>query len=215
MNHFHQTIQHLRHYEEMLIYAFQPDIPSAEIIQVSSYLRNEYAVESLNFPHDPPEFDEVAAVWAAKTIYLTAQLIVYRQLNEQEMIKQLPEFTAKLTPGAILSADLCLRFLPELSTILHKLDPDDSIIPILHRILHRFPYSAIGTYVAQDEQELLPIVNDSCTLQLYTDRVIAKNDLNKALHPLIKPSVHAALGNHAAHFWNTFYIESNFTYATH
>ena len=215
MSHFLRTIQHLRHYEEMLIFAFQPVIPSEEIRKASSYLQEEYISESLNFPYDPPPFEENAAIWAAKTIYLTGQLIVYRQQNEQELIKQLPEFNQPVTAGSILSADLCLRFLPDLKKILHKFDPDDSIIPILDRILHRFPYTAIGTPLFPNDTELVPITTDPCMLQLYTDRVIARNDLKKALHPLIKPSVQAALGNHAAYFWNTFNIESNHTYATH
>lgn len=215
MSHFLRTIQHLRHYEEILIFACQPDISSAEITEASSYLDKEYQAESLNFPFKPPAFEKEAAIWAAKTVYLTAQLIVYRKQSEQELFRTLPAFDKEITAGGILSADLYLRFLPQLKIFLHKLDPEDSIIPILDKILHRFPYAAVGTSIVARDQDLQPIVHNPCMLQLYTDRVIARADLKKALHPLIKPSVEAALGNHAAYFWNTFKIESNQTYATH
>ncbi len=226
-NYFGKTIEYLRHYEEVLLFENLLSISESEKNSVIDLLKIEYKIESVEYPQPAPIFDANAAFWGAKTVYTAAQLMLYRETE----IKDLPslflfsdlesntyddifENQSELSTSQMISADLCLRFLPAILVHLQSIDPEDELIAILEKKLIKFHYSAIGygfrVEKKEDVQEkilnsnLKTLFLDSSFLQLYVDRVFEKKDLNFASIPIIKNKLKSNFGIYGNEFWKEF-----------
>ncbi len=196
---FLTTLQTLRLQEEIVIYTDKPEIEDRDTIQILDFSRNEYRKEALNYPHNPPIFDENAALWAAKIVYNTAQLMLYRADKAVELPKLLSDFTGEITPSSALSADLYLRFLPHLITQLHLFDTEDPLIYILENILEKWHYSCINHAFNKESFDIEKldfqwIINDKCLHQLYVNRILAYKNRKLAEQPVFAPLIAANLG---------------------
>jgi MoxR-vWA-beta-propeller ternary system domain bpX4 len=201
-DYFLQTLDTLRSGEEILLYAHAVQIPSQELELAAAFLETEYDNECLGYPGQAPAFDTAAALWAAKTVYIAAQLLLYRQDKEADIPAMLPAYEGVITPGTILSADLCLRFLPDVLQMAKNIDADDVLVTILAVHLQQWHYSAIGHLIQTEGLDFSVINTNSCLQQLYADRVIARKDKRLAALAEVAPMVKAALGNHQTYFWN-------------
>lgn len=186
------TIQHLRHQEEILLHGLLGPALKEDTKELAAFLAGEYAAESLNYPHTPPPFDPEAALWGAKTLYTAAQLLLNRQHEEEELPALLPPFSQSIAEGAILSADLTLRFLPAIIAQLHRIDPDDALIPILEEILITWHYSGIGHALPIEKLNFEPLSGMFCLRQLYIDRVIEMKNQALAEHIALREGVKAS-----------------------
>ena len=205
---FLQMIQELRKEERVMLYGNIMQIGENECEEVQVFLREEYQKESLNWPHRPPPFDPEVAVWAAKIIYFSAQLILYREHEKDDIEQLLTEFPGVRNPAAHISADLCLRFLPHFIYQLNLIDPEDELITKLETILQKWPYSVIkysGNVAVDFGPEFL---ENKCLHQLCIDRIIKYKKLKLALHPKFKSGVTASLGMYQAQFWKEFNLET-------
>lgn len=207
MNYFLQTIEHLRHYEEVMLYGNLLDVTENHEQEVSDYLEKEYQLERLHYPFDAPVFEPAAAQWAGKYIYIAAQLLLYRENKPDELAALLAPYKGVITAGAILSADLLLRFLPDIIKHLKAIDPEDNLVDLLEKQLHIWHFSAVGYPLRIDELQFETIVLNPCVCQLYTDRVVAQKDLRLATHPALQKNVLASLGLHVPTYWNDFQIQ--------
>jgi hypothetical protein len=106
-----------------------------------------------------------------------------------------------ITPSAVLSADLCLRFLPLLREQFVAVDPDDELIPALDKILSGWHYSAIGQNYPVEETQIEIIKSDACCWQLYLNRVIAKKAKQQMQYPAIQEGVLGCLGAYKEILW--------------
>ncbi len=201
---FLNTIQHLREYETVVVHQRLTHIPEEEKQAVSDYLLAEYEREKTEYPHTPPEFDAEAAVWAAQVIYLIAQSILYRNLRMDELQPHLPVSPPEIKAPAIVSADLCLRFLPHLNQVLVNIDAEDELIPWSAAILHAWHYSAIRAHSQLDNLDFSAITVNPCLHQLYANRVAEFKNAELAKLPEIKPLIAANLGLHAPQLWPEF-----------
>jgi len=203
---FLDTIGHLRSHEEMLIYDRFTSITTKAEQAVGEFLQQEYERERLEFPGIAPNFEQSAAIWAARTVFIAAQLLLSREKDEQDMVTLLPAYKGPMTPGAILSADLCLRCLPDVIEKAKEISPDDPLIQLLEAILWKWHYSGIG-YLSRPGEDRAPIDNwepiagNGCLLQLYVDRVIDRQAITLAKGPILRPAIKAAMGDHSAYFW--------------
>ncbi len=201
-DYFLQTLDTLRSREEVLLYANAIQIPQQELELAAAFLETEYDNECLGYPGQAPAFDAAAAVWAAKTVYTAAQLLLYRKDKEADIPTMLPAYEGAVTAGAILSADICLRFLPDVVQMARNIDADDVLVTILAAHLQQWHYSAIGHLSETEGLDFLVIIANPCLQQLYADRVIARKDKKLANLAEMAPLVKAALGNHQTYFWN-------------
>lgn len=184
-------------YDKMLQY-----VPEDEAL-VKEFLRIEYDTESLNYPFVVPPFNADAALWAAKITYTSCQLILFRENKETELPLLLPAYHLVVDAGAILSADLCLRFLPQVVLQTRRIDPDDILISEIERHLQQWHYSSIGyskdvVITADDE-----IFKNDCLKQLYADRVVAKKDTARAMQLPLRDKIRADMGMFTPVFWRT------------
>lgn len=203
-NPFLQMLQHLRREEEVTLYGLLLDIPEADRREAIAFLAAEYAAESLDYPGAPPPFDAPAAAWAATTVYLAAQLLLHRQHEVDDLPRLLPPYVGARNAAAVLSADLTLRFAPDILAQLKKLDPEDELIPILENHLLDWHYSGVAYPLPVEHLDFTPVVTDDCLRRLYIDCVIACRKTSLARHPALRDGVGAALGMYANLFWNEF-----------
>jgi MoxR-vWA-beta-propeller ternary system domain bpX4 len=206
---FYDTIYQLRTNEEITIYDKILNFSDEDVQLVTDFLEIEYEAEVLNAPNNAPLFDAKAAVWAAKMIYTACQLILYRENKEDELPSLFPSFDHAINAGTIFSADLCLRFLPQVITETKHIDPDDKLINILEAILKQWHFSSIGYNLKTADLNFEIIFGNECLQKLYVDRVIEKKDTAKAALPNIQEKVKEIFGIYGSQFWKELKLENN------
>lgn len=198
---FLDTIYHLRTNEEVILYTRLIPIETEEESLIADFLETEYSNECLEYPHQPPAFDKEAALWGARTLYTAAQLLLYRDQPAEHIPELLPAYPAAITPAAMLSADLCLRFLPQVLDQVKRIDPDDPLIPVLENLLTTWHYSGIRAPLPQLPGSLAMVFSNTSLQQLYINRIISKKAIQLAAIPTLNIFVKATLGNYKMHFW--------------
>lgn len=210
MSHFFfDTISALRTAEEMIIYDKILDFDLEDQRLVMEFLTMEYRTEVLTMPFDVPEFDVDAALWAAKTVYTACQILLYRVNPDSELPELLPRFDKVKDASSILSADLCLRFLPQIYIESKAIDYEDKMVPLLEQILQEWHYSSVGTDIAHGDLDFAPIIENACLEQMYLDRVIDRKDIRRGTLPTLRAKIEAILGNHSEYFWREFLDAKN------
>lgn len=164
------------------------------------HIKKYYDRDNLEMPFSAPAFNEEAALWSAEFFYITLQMIVLRDLNEETIQKELPVFSGKINPDTIYSADLILRFLPALFGFAKGLAPADILVTELKKIALFWPYSSVGI-------ELEDVVNEDIVLShpslktTYIDRIIQKKDAKRIRHTQISNLINETIGTHKNIFW--------------
>ena len=219
-NHFLGTIRHLREQEEMLINDRYISTTRAEEMTVGDFLQKEYEKEIAGFPGRPPSYQREAAVWAAELIYNASQLLLSRDKGGKDLEQLLAAYRGGIDAAAILSADLCLRFLPDVIGKAREINPDDALILLLEEVLCVWHYSGIGYFkdmvfgqsgsahagarildAGEEEGVWGPVLADDCLRRLYVDRVIRGRVAVLANSPVLRQEVRAALGDYGVYFW--------------
>lgn len=171
-----------------LLHVTQPDLEA-----VTHFLEEEYNREALQYPSGIPPFHAAAAAWSALIVYKAAQLILYRENKPEDLRALLPVYGAEQNASAILSADLCLRFIPVMRQHLHVIDPEDPLLEILDALLAQWHYSGISASSDISKLDLAPIVSSPALLALYTERIIYYRKTELARHPAFIETVRASL----------------------
>jgi hypothetical protein len=202
-SYFLKMIQTLRWHEEIMLYANVPE-SDADSNEVISFLKDEYSQESIAYPFQIPDYNSNASLWAAKIVYVAAQLILYRKNKESDLTILLPEYLYEIDESAMLSADLCLRFLPDMINQLKMIDSEDALINVLENILIKWHYS--GTNFPLDAQKLdfAMITPNTCLHQLYINRIIENKNVALADHMLWSEHIKAQFGIYSQSFWKEF-----------
>jgi len=194
---FYNTIEGLRQREEMLLYTQHLDIDELEIDYVQAFLEKDYASESLNYPGTPPAFDPQAAIWGAKTLYHIAQLLINRNAPLENIETMLPRYDGAIRAGSLLSADLCLRFLPSLIVTAKRIDDEDPLIERVQQLAMVWHYSGIPLLEKTLPSNWEIILSDRCLTQLYVDRVIEHDQRQFYTVPELIPYISISLGEAA------------------
>lgn len=200
---FLETMYQLRTSEHIILYDKILKITAEEEKEVTEFLKDEYDKEVLNYPFKAPAFEPDAALWAAKVLYFSIQLLINRADTHKEIPALLVPYKGSVTAATMLSADLCLRFLPQVVSELKRIDADDEIIPILDHFMKQFFYSNIGF----TEEAMIPAIQlpaDHCFNQLLLNRVVEQQDLKVAQVPAIHKMLQANFGDYSTLFWKDF-----------
>jgi hypothetical protein len=206
---FYQTITQLRNKEEIILYDKLLNFENEDEIILAQFLEDEYEIECQNYPYIAPDFDKNAALWAAKITYTACQILLYRLHREEELPNLLHTFSGEITVSTMLSADLCLRFLPQILQEAKAIDSQDALIPILEEILNLWHFSGIGEEFSGDNNTLGIVFENKCLEQLYIDRIVNRKDTQRAKHPLLEPKINDLLGLYSEIFWNGFNKKNN------
>lgn len=199
---FLDTIYHLRTIEQIILTDKINIISKTEENETASFLETEYEREILEYPGNAPKFNKEAALWGAKTIYIAAQLLLHREHTISDLNVLLPDFTGTQDASAVLSADLCLRFIPQILEEIKKIDPDDLVIPILEKHLYQFHYSAIGFKIEIEKIDFNIIASNDCLQQLYIDRIVQRKAIKYSESDFVKKQLEIGFGAYKKIFWS-------------
>jgi hypothetical protein len=198
---FFQMIQHLREKESVLLFGKLQAISEEELSAVAEFLSQEYQCEALDYPFQPPDFDDNAAIWSAQTIYLAAQLMLYREHRTENLLTLFPIYEQAISPAQILSVDLLFRFLPAIILHLKMIDDEDELITILEQKLKTWHYSGINYPMDIEIADFQAINANQCLQQLYCNRIIQYQNLKLAKLVQFSSTIKANLGIFNEYFW--------------
>ncbi|WP_294201774.1 hypothetical protein [uncultured Chryseobacterium sp.] len=210
---FLDTLFLLRKEECITIFTDFHEISEKEESDAADYFEAEFEKERLEFLSDQISFDKETAVWAAKILYHSVRLHLIRENTAKDLNRLIPPYSGNRNIPAILSADLSLRFLPQIISALHDADPEDVLMSMLENVLKRFHYSAVGM-----DLELEPInweeeLKDRTYRKLYLERIVERKSYRLAEIPYINQLLIAEFGLHKDVFWKELKVinaEDNF-----
>ncbi len=200
-NHFLNMIRLLRQHEEVMLYGNLLQVTPLDTEVVTTFLEEEYHREALQYPSDAPPFHAAAAIWSAHIVYKAAQLILYRENKPEDLRAMFPVFEGERNASAILSADLCLRFIPVMRQHLHVIDPEDPLLELLDELLLQWHYSGISAALDISKLDFAPIVSSPVLMTLYTERIIYYRKTELARHPAFIETIRASLGIYSDSLW--------------
>jgi hypothetical protein len=200
-NQFLQTLRHLRVHEEVLLSGNLLQFSDLHEQEVVEFLKAEYVSESNDYPYSPPDYSPGAALWAARTFYISAQLLLNRENREADLEGLLQPYQYERSSSAMLSADLLLRFLPDLIQHLKTVDPIDKLPEILESHLKDWHYSGISYPLPVHELDFTAIKSNPCLFQLYVDRIIEYRKISLAQLTDLRKMIRASLGDFTGVLW--------------
>lgn len=203
---FLDTLFLLRKEECITVFSNIQKISEKEEQDAADYFESEFEKERLEFLTDHLEYDKEAAVWAAKVLYYAAQLYLIRENTAKDLDQFIPEFRGMKNSGAVLSADLSLRFLPQIIVVLQNLDPDDPLIKKLESILLQFHYSGVGYDLDLENMNWQEELKEPTYRKLYLERIVEKRAQRLAEIPYINKLLVAEFGLHKDEFWRELKI---------
>ncbi|MDR6560789.1 MULTISPECIES: hypothetical protein [unclassified Arcicella] len=203
-NYFLMMLRAIREQEEVILYNDILQVSEPEQHQAIAYLNQVYQQESLEYPYQSPPFDSSAGLWAAKTVYVASQLLLYRKNTQSDLLSLLPEFALPKTSAGVLSVDLTLRFLPDIITQLDILNPEDELIPILEKHLYTWHYSGVSYPLSVENLDFSIETSDPCLRQLYANRIIEYRRKPLEETTAFADIVGASLGNYRDFFWKNY-----------
>lgn len=203
---FLDTIFLLRKNEYITLFSNIQTISQKEEEDAEVYFEAEFEKERLEFLSDQLYCDKKTAVWAAKVLYHSAQLYLIRENTVSNLENLVPKFKGIRDISAVLSADLTLRFLPDVMLALNSADPEDPLIKMLEDILGDFHYSAIGYDLDPKVQSWEEELKDKTYRKLYLERIVEKKDYKRAEIPFINKLLIAEFGMHKDAFWRELKI---------
>ncbi len=177
----------------------------ADLAAAGRRLRRYHAQDAQTMPLQAPDFVPTAAEWAARWVFRAIQLVVLRDLDETVVQQELTDFAEPADASAVYSADLMLRYLPDLLELAKGLAPGDALVARLRELARQWPFSFVGTEPAPAEASIIVLANASLRTA-YVDRIIAARDRARANQPGVRELVQEAMGNYAAEFWPDFQI---------
>jgi hypothetical protein len=148
-----------------------------------------------------PGLDRAPLPWHPETartatafFYRLSQALANRALDEKQVQAICAGAPPPLvSPGEILSADLTLRYLPELHSMAEAISQDDPLVEGLEAMASRFPLSSVGIPI-KSPPNLSPLRSHEGLWLLYIDRVIERQDLSRLADPGVRLAVMDALG---------------------
>ncbi|NSL87962.1 hypothetical protein ECE50_014030 [Chitinophaga sp. Mgbs1] len=174
-----------------------------ELAESVPLLQNYYQHDIADMPDIAPEFAAHSALQAAQYIYRIASLTQSRQYSAATLRDLLPILSSATGPADIYSADLCLRYLPDLISLAKGLPATDPLMIHMKEMAARWPFSSTGMNILPLEGVGI-ITGHPSLLQAYADRIIASKDIQRCDDPQVMAAVTASLGNYADLLWPGF-----------
>jgi len=205
---FLDTLFLLRKDECITIFSDLKEISKKEEQDAADYFELEFEKERLEFLSDQISCNKETAVWAAKVLYHSAQLFLIRENTAKDLNKLVPQYKGMRDISSILSADLSLRFLPQIIAALQNTDPEDPLIELLENILHQFHYSGVGLDLNLEKINWEEELKERTYRKLYLERIVEKKAYKLAEIPYINQLLIAEFGMYKDVFWRELKISN-------
>ncbi|WP_159477937.1 hypothetical protein [Chryseobacterium sp. 18068] len=206
---FLDTLFLLRKEGTLTVFSDLKTLSEKEEKEAEDFFESEFEKERLDFLSDKIPFNKEAAIWAAKVLYHSAQLYLIRKDTAKNLEKLIPQYQGEKNTSAILSADLSLRFLPQLLDALQIADSTDPLVKMLENILHQFHYSGIGLDLNLEKINWEEELKNKTYRKLYLERIVEKKAYKLAEIPYINQLLIAEFGMYKDIFWRELKIVEN------
>jgi len=206
---FLDTLFLLRKEGVLTIFSDLKTLTKKEENDAEDFFESEFEKERLDFLSDKISFNKESAIWAAKILYHSTQLYLIRKDTAKDLEKMIPQYQGEKSISAILSADLSLRFLPQLLDALQVADSTDPLAKMLQNILHQFHYSGIGLDLNLEKINWEEELKDNTYRKLYLERIVEKKAYKLAEIPYINHLLIAEFGMYKDTFWKELKIVEN------
>ncbi|WP_267598493.1 hypothetical protein [Chryseobacterium sp. CY350] len=200
------TIFLLRKEECITVFSDLKEITKKEDEDAGNYFETEFEKERLEYLSDQIDCNKETAVWAAKVLYHSVQLYMIRENTAKDLNILIPELKEIRNISSILSADLSLRFLPQIISALQHADSEDPLVKILENILQNFHYSGIGFDLNLEKINWEEELKDKTYRKLYLERIVEKKAYNLAEIPFINQLLIGEFGMYKDAFWRELKI---------
>lgn len=172
---------------------------------VGALLREWHAAACEDLAGPAPVFDEAAARWGAAMLFRAAWFYLHRDAPEQELLHLL-SVPPPVPPGpaAILSADVSLRWLPDIHRMALALAPGDPLLALLQNLAAAHPLSgaalppAEGRTRTPEPAAWAVLLAHPGLWRLFIDRVIAAGARWWLHLPEVRAAIRGAAGAYAA-----------------
>jgi hypothetical protein len=171
-------------------------LPADQDADAPDAMREVDVVARLDAPGDPPVLDVPAAVWAAGVLNAACRLLVYRDLTLGPDTPLAPPCPSGPSASAVWSADLTLRYLPDVLRHARAVAQDDPLVAALLELARAWPLSSVGVPGVPRPLDLTHVWSHPSLRQLYVDRVIERQDNERLNDPATAGAVVAAVGAH-------------------
>jgi hypothetical protein len=164
--------------------------------KVTEKLRNLHTEQSLTFPGPPLAFDEGAAWFGFRTLFILVSATGFRELEFMEIEAWLKRVSLPLeTPSAHFSSDLCLQHLPAIRELIIRIADGDPLLQLVDILGLQTPLSSVG--LTLKESPNLNVINQHPGLaQFHAERVVRLSDRTRAAAPLVSKIIQAMAGAH-------------------
>ncbi len=174
------------------------DINNADRVAASETLLQTEAAWRMNVPAGAPDFHPGAALWSAEQFFRCCQFAVQREIDivaiDGALSGNCPDSGAS---AAHYSADLTLRFLPDLTDLIAGIASSDPLVAHLHALGRSFPLSSVGMKDVEDIN-IEVIAQDDCLMQMYVDRIVDRSAQERAENQAVQQWIQRSIGVHGA-----------------
>ena len=173
MNSLYQFAQSLRLKGEILLNQELALDSLIERTEALNFLKEQYDLEMLEYPAISSQFQEKPASWAVRLMLYGGHYFLNREAYVADIAAHLPKMEARLSPEDQLSADLMLRFLPQLINEMKQLDTEDELIPLLENELRKSTFTSILYFEDFDVEKIKELSENKEMALLTLERVVA------------------------------------------
>lgn len=190
----------MKQFLEQLFASGQVSVPPAGVpfdeAEMDEEIREFDRAARLALAGEAPALDLQVARWAALLLAEAARLVLARDVGPEEMARVFARPCPRpRSPETDYSADLFLRYVPELMEWVRRLAADDPLIEHLRRLGGDWPLSSVGMQEVK-LGSIAPFIGHASLRQLYADRILAMGDVSRLGDARISEAVRAALGAH-------------------
>jgi hypothetical protein len=169
-------------------------LSEGEVREADRLLRETERRYRLELPAEAPAFEIAAARWAATRFYRACQFAVYRDVPEKLLDRELDDLSCKhVSPETHYSVDIVFGYLPDLVNFAATAAERDPLVGHLRRWARLWPLSSVGIRGLEDVS-IDDFAHCPSLMQLYADRIIAKEDASRLSDPRARQAVRSAVG---------------------
>jgi hypothetical protein len=167
--------------------------PHAEPAAVAILETIDFAARA-EIAHAAPPLAPAVALWAAERLFRACQFLVYREVGADDVRAGLSVLSpAPASPGTCYSADLVLRYLPDLFSLARGVAREDPLVDGLLALARAWPLSSVGMPDVGDV-DASPFMTHPGLRTLYADRILARDDRARLRDPAVAAAVREAIG---------------------
>jgi hypothetical protein len=161
-----------------VVFRSPPGPVSRPTPRAMAVLREAFVVHQLPLVGPVIAFDEETAGAAAELLRQAAWASVCRDERVAGLERRLAMPRSPRTPSEHLSADLCLRYLPQVARRARGLDSGDPMVGLLHAILSRWPLSGVLADTGDAPHGSLDFGGHPGLMLLYAERLLGNDRPN-------------------------------------